>query len=85
MYNVQKQNNRLNRRHNVINTENEEFLSRAKHELDVVTKEGFMISFAQASVTICPLQIIRNGEAIVFWVTKEWLLFTIEWCPALHY
>ena len=43
-----------------------------------------MISFAKCNnLSIANYQ--ENCERIVFWVTKEWLLFTIEWRPALHY
>ena len=51
------------------------------------SRKGDLRLFLQKvlSVIICPSQIIRNCELFVFWVTKEWLLFTIERCPALHY
>ena len=50
------------------------------HGLNVVIHchvKGIYI-FAKLSGTICPSQIISNCERVVFWVTKEWLLFTIE-------
>ena len=59
----------------------------SKTRLNVVINchvKGIYI-FAKLSVTICPSQIISNCERVVFWVTKEWLLFTIERSPTLYF